>query len=72
MEGKMTESARRAQDAVRATSFFQELVPEPSTRNPPHVDSIIPPSATHDDLVLAVALALWIAENGVDKRLYIF
>jgi hypothetical protein len=27
---------------------------------------------THDDLVLAVALALWIAENGVDNRVYIF
>jgi hypothetical protein len=45
MEGKMTESALRAQDAVRATSFFQERVSESSTRNPPHVDSIIPPSA---------------------------
>lgn len=27
---------------------------------------------TNDDLVLAVALALWIAENGVDNRVYVF
>ena len=26
----------------------------------------------HDDLVLAVCIALWIADNGVDKRVYIF
>jgi hypothetical protein len=27
---------------------------------------------TKDDLVLAVALALWIAENGIDNRVYVF
>jgi hypothetical protein len=27
---------------------------------------------TNDDLVLAVALALWIAENGFDNRVYVF
>ena len=46
MEGKMTESALLAKDTVRATSFFQELVFESSARNPPPVDSIIPPSAS--------------------------
>ena len=27
---------------------------------------------THDDLVLAVALALWMGENGTDRTVYVF
>jgi len=45
MEAKMTKPALGIQDAALATMLFQELVSESSTRNPPPVDSIIPPSA---------------------------